>query len=79
MYKKGDINDPNNDRGITLVRCLGKLFTSILNERILEWDKKYNVKTDAQFGFKPGNSTIDAIFVLLSLINITLKKGGGRV
>lgn len=73
IYKKGDINDPNNYRGLTLVSCMGKLFTSILNKRLMKWDQKYNVITDAQFGFKPGCSTIDAIFVLQTMINKTLK------
>ena len=40
--------------------------------RILEWNSENDVITDAQFGFKPGFSTIDAIFVLQSLINRTL-------
>ena len=79
IFKKGDVNDPINYRGITLISCLGKLFTSILNRRLLEWDKTHDIITDAQFGFRPGNSTIDAIFVLQSLINRTLKKRGGRL
>ena len=33
VFKKGDKSDPANYSGITLVRCLGKLFTDILNER----------------------------------------------
>jgi hypothetical protein len=74
VFKKGDINDPNNYRGITIVSCLGKLFTSILNNRLLIWDSDNDIITDAQFGFKPGASTVDAIFVLQSLINRTLKK-----
>ena len=77
IYKKGDVDDTNNYRGITLISCLGKLFTSILNRRLLEWDKTHNILTDAQFGFRPGHSTVDAIFVLQSLINRTLKKRGG--
>ena len=74
IYKKGDKNDPNNYRGITIVSCLGKLFTSVLNNRLLEWDKTHNIITDAQFGFKSGSSTTDAIFVLQSLINRTLRR-----
>ena len=73
VFKKGNINDPNNYRGITIISCLGKLFTSVLNSRLLAWDKEYNIITDAQFGFKPGLGTVDAIFVLQSLINRTLK------
>ena len=73
IFKKGNIEDPNNYRGITIICCLGKLFTSILNARLLKWDKKYNIITDAQFGFKAGLGTTDAIFVLQSLINRTLK------
>jgi len=69
VYKKGNVNYPNNYRGITIVSCLGKLFTSVLNNRL--WDKSYNVLTDAQFGFRPGLSTVGAIFALQTLINRT--------
>ena len=73
IFKKGNMEDPNNFRGITIISCLGKLFTSVLNARILDWDKEHCIITDAQFGFKPGFGTTDAIFVLQSLINRTLK------
>lgn len=73
IFKKGEMQDLNNYRGITLVSCLAKLFTSIINTRLLEWDQRYNIITDAQFGFKPGVGTIDAIFVLQNLISRTLK------
>ena len=63
LFKKGNVNDTNNYRGITLVSCLGKLFTSILNHRLLALDKAYSVITDAQFGFRKNLSTVDAIFV----------------
>ena len=70
IHKKGDINDPNNYRGITLVSCFAKLFTSVLNNRLKQWSTENDVITDAQFGFKSDHSTIDAIFILKYLIDI---------
>jgi len=68
LHKKGDKSDVGNYRGITLLSCLSKLFTSILNERIVAYCEKYNCISDAQFGFKKGHSTIDAIFSLHTII-----------
>ena len=73
IHKKGDINDPNNYRGITLVSCFAKLFTSVLNNRLKQWAIQYDIITDAQFGFKSDHSTIDAIFILKHLIDIHIQ------
>ena len=72
VFKKGDKNDVNNYRGITLMSHLSKLFTTILNNRLRNVSSTYNIISDAQFGFKPGFSTVDASFALQSLITITL-------
>ena len=32
--KKGSIDDPDNYRGITLLSCIGKLFTASINARL---------------------------------------------
>ena len=35
IYKgKGKVNDPANYRGITVLSCCAKLFTSVINDRI---------------------------------------------
>ena len=34
IFKRGNPEDPNNYRGISLVSNFGKLFTSILNQRL---------------------------------------------
>ena len=49
--------------------CFGKLFTIIINERLKKWALQNNIISDAQFGFKAVYSTVDAIFILESLIN----------
>ena len=68
IFKKGDINQVSNYRGITLLSTLGKLFIRILNSRLNKWAEEYNVYIEAQAGFRKHMSTIDNIFVLNVLI-----------
>ena len=72
IYKnKGNINSPENYRPITLLSCLGKLFTSIINDRLYKFAEKYEILCPNQAGFRKGLSTIDNLFVLQSLIEIS--------
>ena len=43
LYKKGDKKCVDNYRGITLLSCLSKLFTSVLNGRIEKFCEKKNL------------------------------------
>lgn len=66
IHKKGDKDNEDNYRRLTLVSCFGKLFTSILNSRLQIWSEgKLN---DNQFGFRKNHGTLDAIFALHGLI-----------
>ena len=76
IFKKNDPSDVNNYRGITLVSCFAKLFTGILNRRISNWCEHNHVLSDAQFGFRTGRSTVDAIFVLNAVVNKVLTEKG---
>ena len=68
MHKKGDPNDVNNYRGITLVSSFSQIFTSILNKRVNDWVENNNSVSDAQFSFRKGRSTVDAFFALNAVI-----------
>ena len=46
IHKKGSKNDPSNYRGITLMSCLGKLFLSILNNRLLQFTRESKILSD---------------------------------
>ena len=75
LYKnKGDINNPDNYRGITLLSCIGKLFTAALNERLTSYIDASGSIGDEQAGFRHGFSTIDHIFTLHALIEYHSKK-----
>ena len=75
IYKnKGNRKDPHNYRGITILSCFGKLFTSILNERIRLFIEQDNILGKEQAGFRKHHSTIDHLFSLYGLIDILLSK-----
>ena len=64
--KKGSKSNPNNYRGITLISCLAKFFTIILNNRlkiVAKW-----VISQIQAGFRPGYSTLDHVFTLMCIL-----------
>ena len=73
IYKKGDTNDPANYRGITLTCAMSRLFTFMLDKRINEWAEQSDLFSQAQFAYKTGYSTTDAVFVL----NAVLSSSGG--
>ena len=45
IYKSGDKFDPTNYRGNCVNSCLGKLFCSILNNRLITADHIFSLKT----------------------------------
>ena len=72
--KKGEETNPDNYRGITLLSCLGKLFTSILNDRITKFLDKEHLLGEEQAGFRQNYSTLDNIFVLKCIVDLYLNK-----
>ena len=72
--KKGDKNKPENYRRITLVNITAKIFSLVLRNRINTWCENEHIFTDTQFGFRDGHSTIDAIFILHSIIQKVLSR-----
>ena len=61
-------------RGITILSCLGKLFSNLLNDRLTQFVEKNRIIGPEQAGFRPGFSTTDHMFCLKALIDIYLSK-----
>ena len=69
IYKSGDRSDPSNYRGICVSSCLGKLFCTILNQRLLKHVNSCNVLHNSQIGFLPNNRTADHVLTIRTLVD----------
>ena len=69
IFKSGTKNDPSNYRGICISSCLGKLFCSILNQRLLEHVQSLDILHKSQIGFLANNRTADHVLTLRTLID----------
>ena len=70
IYKSGDVLNPENYRPITLLSCIGKVFTAVLNKRLSDYVNHYEILCENQTGFRKGYMTTENIFVLQSLIDL---------
>lgn len=71
IYKnKGSNSNPENYRPITLLSCMGKLFTSIINSRLQDFANDYHLLEENQTGFRKNYSTIDNVFSLHVLFEL---------
>ena len=71
IYKnKGNITDPKNYRPITLLCCLGKVFTSVINERLNNYSNAAKIILENQAGFRKNYCTVDNIFSVHMLVEI---------
>ena len=68
LYKKGNVDNPNNYRGISLCDASSKLYSTIINRRLQEWVDENNITGEFQAGFKRNYSTVDHMFTLLACV-----------
>ena len=75
LYKNtGARDNPNNYRGITILSCLGKLFSNFFNSRLTRFVEVNQIIGSEQAGFRSGFSTTYHMFALKSLIDIYSSK-----
>ena len=79
IHKKGSKTEPLNYRGISLLSCVSKLFTAILNKRLMNYVEENNILSKSQLGFVPGNRTSDAHIILHNIIQEYCHKKGKKV
>ena len=61
IFKKGNKNDLNNYRGITLTSCVSKIFNRLVCDRISVFIENNNILTEVQGGFRKDHRCDDHI------------------
>ena len=69
IIKSGNVNDPDNYRPIAVGSCLGKLFSSILLNRLIDFRKEFCPDPPNQLGFCQGSQTNDHVLTLKTIID----------
>jgi len=69
LHKKGSYNEPDNYRKLTLMACMGKIFESIVNKRLVFQTEASDEIDPNQFGFTRGCRTSDNVFIIDTLIS----------
>jgi len=73
LHKKGDPSVPSNYRPISLVSTKLKLFTTILNNRLMSWNVRRNVLSEFQAAYRPGLGCYHHNFLLNTIIDSRLR------
>ena len=69
IYKSGMMSQTENYRKITLISALGKLFDSILNDRLRYCKDAFKLDNPWQNGLKQGSQTTDNLFIYNGVVD----------
>ena len=67
LFKKGDINNPNNYRGVCLLPMGSRILARIMADRLRIWAEHMDLLDDNQAGFRKGRSTADVTQLMLRI------------
>lgn len=79
LFKKGDVSNIDNYRGISLINVIAKLFTRILCTRLTSYCEQADVLPENQCGFRAGRSCLDQVFTLSTVIHLNIRLPKSKV
>ena len=74
IHKDGNKKEPLNYRPITLLSIAGKVYTGILQARLMNWCEKNNIIVIEQGGFRPGRGCPEQLYTLTELIKLRRRR-----
>jgi len=79
IFKKGNQENPDNYRPISLLSIISKCYTSVLNKRLYNWLENNDKICEQQAGFRKNYSTTDQIFNLYAMVQKCLCRNGQKL
>lgn len=70
LHKDGSMQLPSNYRPITLLSIVGKVYTGVLQERLMRWSESSGIIVAEQGGFRPGRGCPEQLYTLTELIKL---------
>ena len=66
--KDKDSKDPLNNRCITIMCCIAKMFSKLLNKRLQSYLESNQILANEQNGFRANRSCIDHVYALCTIL-----------
>ena len=79
IHKDGDMNDPNNYRGICVSSALLKIVCTLLKDKIETFCTRKEIIHKDQIGFKKGHRTSDHLFTLKTIVKKYVTIGKNKI
>ncbi|CAM1154572.1 Uncharacterised protein r2_g4318 [Pycnogonum litorale] len=79
VFKGGKADEANNYRPISLLSCLYKLYSRILNTRLYDWCESNEILNPCQYGFRKHLGTVEAIFNMQTILQKYAMVKNGRI
>jgi endonuclease/exonuclease/phosphatase family metal-dependent hydrolase len=75
IFKKGDTEDPGNYRPLSMLHCLSKVYSKVINRRIMQDCEENNVLHEAQNGFRSDRRCEDHLLTLKEVLAGRIRAG----
>lgn len=75
VHKSGEKDDVNNYRPISVLPSISKIIEKLINIRLINYLNRFNILSNAQYGFRNGRSTDDAVTALTTHITEQVESG----
>ena len=73
VFKSGIPDNPDNYRGISIGSCIGKVYSMVLFNRLIDAIDNFNLLSKNQIGFLQGYRTADHSFTIISIADHFVK------